>query len=415
MKKLKYDAAFDDGWQYASLTSNAFKDFERMIAAIRRKSENTWEVLEVFKSAFGDSGSSSSESWAESDLNRSMTSSMSNPALFVVSFCTALKNLSDSGYEVPGYDRVNAILHKHAIPLVIQKDRLSLHSRDSEIADVDESEVSTEMQACRFTFNEKDDLIGQGGFGTVYKATRTTSMGSFTHAVKVFSPSAFQKDYDRCLQRFGREIKAMEILKHRSIAKLLEAGQLPDKRPYILMEYVDGKRIDDACQLMSLHDRLRVFCEVADAVGYAHDAGILHRDLKPSNILIQNSVLQPVILDFGCAFIFDEMDDLELTTTLIGTQKYIPPEVVANPKMRNSKQDVFALGVMLYEALSGNTFNLQDIKSMNATDATLRPLDMLIKEATCKFDHRIENGKEFGARLDTFLRNFTIKKSIKML
>ena len=415
MKRLNYDPSFDDGWQYGPLTSETLNEFKSIIAAIKRKTDKTWEVLELFKTAFGNTASSSSESWAESDLNRCMEASISNPALFVVSFCNGLENLNKSGFQVPGYDKVNSILHRNAIPLVIEKDRLSLKNEDVEISDGDESDANSESQKFRLAFNAKDDFVGQGGFGTVYKVTRTTSMGSFTLAIKIFNPSSFQKNRERCLQRFRREIKAMDALKHRSIAKMIEAGQLPDQRPYILMEYIDGKRIDDACKLMKLRDRLRVFHEIADAIGYAHDAKILHRDLKPSNILIRNSVLQPVILDFGCAFIADEIDSIELTTTLLGTEKYIPPEVIAEPKKRDPRQDVFALGVMMYEAFSQTSFNLQDIKSLSAADARLRRLDTLIKDATCKFADRIQNGKELAKRIEVCLHDPSIEKVIKLL
>jgi hypothetical protein len=389
---LNYDPDFDDGWKHASLPTGAYHAFRAIIDGLCRRTGNARDVFETFKSSFGWTFESSSESWAETDLSKAMSSLESNPALFVVSFCNALETISLKGIAVPGHEKINAILKQNEVPLEIVNKELILRLPDLEIEDTDENDAENETPGGRFTFNKETDLIGAGGFGSVYRATRQTSVGTFVHAVKIFDPSPFQPNFERCLARFKREVNVLSSLQHRGIVKLIEAGQLADRTPYLLMSLIDGARFDEFCEPLDYVGRLRAFAEVAGAVGYAHCKGVLHRDLKPSNILVQRSDSQPIILDFGCAFILDGIEETELTTTIIGSQKYIPPEVLADPKLRTSKQDVFAIGVMLYEVFSDVPFNLQSLKLLRSIDQSLESVDRVVALATAQPKSRAKDG-----------------------
>lgn len=396
---LNYDPEFDDEWKYAPLPAEAGRAFRSIIEGICRRSRNAWDVFETFKSSFGWAAGSSSESWAESDMSKALSSCQSNPAIYVVSFCNALEELSSKGVAVPGHEKINAILKQNEVPLEIVNKELILRLPDLEIEDTVENDPENESSGGRFTFNKETDLIGAGGFGSVYRATRQTSVGTFVHAVKIFDPSPFQPNFERCLARFKREVNVLSSLQHRGIVKLIEAGQLADRTPYLLMSLIDGARFDDFCETLDYVGRLRAFADVAGAVGYAHGQGVLHRDLKPSNILVQRSDSQPIILDFGCAFILDGIEETELTTTIIGSQKYIPPEVLADPKLRTSKQDVFAIGVMLYEAFSDTPFNLQSSRPLSAIDPVLEPVDRVVANSTTRTSHRLDDGGELQSAL----------------
>lgn len=396
---LNYDPDFDDDWKYAPLSIDAYRAFRAIIDGICRRTGNSWDVFETFKTSFGWTGGSSSESWAETDMSKALASLEKNPALFVVSFCNALETLSSKGVMVPNHEKINTILKQNEVPLEIVNKELILRLPDLEISDSDEDDERTETTGVRFTFNKATDLIGSGGFGSVYRATRKTSIGSFVHAVKIFDPSPFQPNFERCLARFKREVNVLSSLQHRGIVKLIEAGQLGDRTPYMLMSLVDGVRLDEYCEPLDHVSRIRAFFEIAGAVGYAHSMGILHRDLKPSNILVQRADGQPIVLDFGCAFVLDGIEETELTTTIIGSQKYMPPEVLANPRTRSATQDVFAIGVMLYEAFSDTPFNLQSPKSLSAIDSQLEPVDRIVAAATARTADRIQDGRQLQSAL----------------
>jgi hypothetical protein len=183
----------------------------------------------------------------------------SNPALFVVSFCNALETLSSKAVAVPGHEKINVILKQNEVPLEIVNKELILRLPDLEIEDTVEYDAENESSGGRFTFKKEIDLIGAGGFGSVYRATRQTSIGTFVHAVKIFDPSPFQPNFERCLARFKREVNVLSSLQHRGIVKLIEAGQLADRTPYLLMSLIDGATFDEFCESLDYVGRLRVF------------------------------------------------------------------------------------------------------------------------------------------------------------
>ena len=203
--------------------------------------------------------------------------------------------------------------------------------------------------------------IGQGGMGVVYEAKQDNP--ERTIALKVIRPGATSENI---LRRFKFEANVLGRLQHPGIAQIHEAGTaeiMTDgatvEQPYFAMEYVRGKPLNELIPAMILgtRDRLSLFAKVCDAVQHAHQKGVIHRDLKPGNILVDESG-QPKILDFGVARVTDS--DVQVTTMqtdagqLIGTIPYMSPEQVAGDSRElDTRSDVYALGVVCYQLLSG--------------------------------------------------------------
>jgi len=201
-------------------------------------------------------------------------------------------------------------------------------------------------------------LIGQGGMGRVYEAHQVKP--SRPVAVKVIRPGIVS---DSHIRRFDHEAEILARLRHPGIAQIYTVGtcHLPTGEvPFFVMEYIPEARtlVDYADhKRLSAHDRLDLFRRVCDAVAHGHARGVVHRDLKPSNILI-DAAGQPKVIDFGVAKSTDV--DLALTTMqtdvgqLIGTLQYMSPEQFdGRPDEVDVRSDVYALGVVLYELLSG--------------------------------------------------------------
>lgn len=402
---LQYNDEWDEGWPYDSMPTKAIQAFGKILDGLVRRSENKWSVYEIFKNHFGRPGRSSTESYAETDMVQAMSTFADNPALYVISYYNALEEI-DSKIELKNkVTRLNQILTDYEVPLAIEGRELILKIPDAVVLDSTDSEVNFDHPSTRLVFNRDNDMIGQGGFGTVYKVKRATSVGEFEYALKLFDPSVFQPNPSRCLDRFKREVAVLKSLRHHSIIQLIEAGVMLDGSPYMLLELIDGEHLDEYCRGQDWLGTLRLFCGVAEAVGYAHESGVLHRDLKPSNILVRKSDHHPIILDFGCAFVLDGIDELSLTTTIIGTQKYMPPEVLAEPLLKSTSQDIFALGVMLYEALSNRTFNLQNVSSLTNIHPSLHAVDAIIKKSTAAVASRYSNGLLLHKALLSYLKS----------
>src|SRR6202034_1958701 len=142
---------------------------------------------------------------------------------------------------------------------------------------------------------------------------------------------------------------------HPNIARLLDGGMSSQGEPYLVMEYVEGVRLDSYCaeQRLSIHDRLRLFLKVCSAVNAAHQYLVVHRDLKPSNILV-TAEGEPKLLDFGIAKLIDAEAGLEQTATanVFLTPMYASPEILCG-KPGTVASDIYSLGVVLYELLAG--------------------------------------------------------------
>jgi serine/threonine protein kinase len=190
--------------------------------------------------------------------------------------------------------------------------------------------------------------IGNGGMGAVYLADRVDGELEQRVAIKFLRTGA---DLPSFRQRFLRERQILASLNHPGIARLLDAGHTGG-HPYLVMEYVDGTRIDEYVSGLDTHDILTVFLRVCEAVSYAHRNLIIHRDLKPSNILI-DSAGQPKLLDFGIAKILDAPEETRTTDRLL-TPEYASPEQVRG-EAQATTTDVYSLGAVLYRLLTGQS------------------------------------------------------------
>jgi serine/threonine protein kinase len=202
--------------------------------------------------------------------------------------------------------------------------------------------------------------IGEGGMGIVYLAEQEKPVRRKV-ALKIIKPGM---DTAQVVARFEAERQALAILDHPSIAKVLGGGATDTGRPFFVMELVKGVPITEYCDNVQLspRERLELFIPVCEAIQHAHQKGIIHRDLKPSNVLIamQDGKPVPKIIDFGVAKAIDQrLTEKSLFTqhgTIVGTFEYMSPEQAQMSAMDvDTRTDVYGLGVLLYELLTGTT------------------------------------------------------------
>ncbi len=201
------------------------------------------------------------------------------------------------------------------------------------------------------------EFLGAGGMGAVWLAERTDGGFDQRVALKLIKRGL---DTDEVLRRFRRERQVLAQLEHPNIARLIDGGATEDGRPYLVMEYVVGRPIDDWCdqRRLGIRERLQLFLSVCEAVQYAHSKLTVHRDIKPGNILITDDG-QPKLLDFGLAKLLrDDGSPESLLVTAAGqrmlTPRYASPEQVRGEPV-STASDVYSLGVLLYELLAGHS------------------------------------------------------------
>ena len=190
--------------------------------------------------------------------------------------------------------------------------------------------------------------LGSGGIGTVYLVERMVGGALQRSALKVLSPHAAGPSF---VERFRREQQILASLDHPNITRMLDGGLSEEGEPYLVMEYVDGVPLDVYCDQrhFGIDERLELFLHVCDAVAYAHRNLIVHLDLKPSNIFVTSDGTVK-LLDFGTSKLIQP--DSLLTTTVMATPAYASPEQLRNEPVTTAC-DVYALGVILFELLSG--------------------------------------------------------------
>jgi len=202
--------------------------------------------------------------------------------------------------------------------------------------------------------------LGEGGMGLVYLAEQAEPVKRRV-ALKVIKPGM---DSQYVLARFETERQALSMMDHPNIARVFEAGSTSEGRPYFAMEWIQGIPITQYCDQNALSplERLELFLPVCHAVHHAHQKGIIHRDLKPSNILVAVFDNRPIpkVIDFGLAKALATPDDQRTYFTshgqIVGTIEYMSPEQAsANHSAIDTRSDLYSLGIILYELLSGAT------------------------------------------------------------
>jgi eukaryotic-like serine/threonine-protein kinase len=247
--------------------------------------------------------------------------------------------------------------------------------------------------------------LGEGGMGTVWLAEQTRPIRRQV-ALKIIKAGM---DTAQVVARFEAERQALALMEHPAIARVFDAGATPQGRPYFAMEYVHGESITAYCarQKVPLGDRLGLFLQVCDGVQHAHQRGVIHRDLKPSNILVavQDDHPVPKIIDFGVAkAITRSLTDRTLQTELgsiIGTPEYMSPEQAEMSGLDvDTRTDVYALGAILYELLTGTpVFEALALhgKSLEEIRRTIREVDP--PRPSTRATTRVRTSREHGGVL----------------
>jgi serine/threonine-protein kinase len=202
--------------------------------------------------------------------------------------------------------------------------------------------------------HQLDRLIGEGGFGQVWRAQRDADGESV--AIKVLHLELV-RSVD-AMTRFQRELEAVERLDHPNVVRGLGHGALPDGRPYLILEYVEGPSLREV-----LHERgglppaemLTILEPLCDALQTAHEAGLVHRDVKASNVILarRHGAIRPVLLDFGLVKLVDEVGPgLTSSRSMLGTPAAMAPEQMRGQTV-DPRTDVYALGLLAYHVLTG--------------------------------------------------------------
>lgn len=256
------------------------------------------------------------------------------------------------------------------------------------------------------------ELLGEGGMGSVYVAEQEKPVRRKV-ALKVIK---LGMDSRQVIARFEAERQALALMEHINIARVLDAGKTQGGRPYFVMELVRGQPITEHCDIAELdtRQRLELFLQVCRAVQHAHQKGVIHRDLKPSNVLVAMNDAEPVVkvIDFGIAkAIGQQLTDNTLYTAfsqMVGTPLYMSPEQAGHSNLDiDTRSDIYSLGVLLYELLTGDTpFDRETLKQAgfdeirriireieppkpSARFSTLKAAN----QSTIAHQHRVEPGK----------------------
>ena len=196
---------------------------------------------------------------------------------------------------------------------------------------------------------ELEELVGHGGMSSVYRAH--DSLLERYVALKVLHEQ-YSEDED-FVERFKREARSVAQLQHPNIVTVIDRGE-EDGRQYIVFEFIDGENLKELVVRkgrLAVHDALEIALEVAQGLAFAHDHGLVHRDVKPQNVLL-NGDGRAKVTDFGIARSLDVEQGVTQTGTVLGTSNYIAPEQ-ASGKHVDQHSDVYSLGVVLYEMLTG--------------------------------------------------------------
>ena len=271
--------------------------------------------------------------------------------------------------------------------------------------------------------------IGHGGMGTVFLAERADGQYRRQVAIKLVNPGLGS---EAIVRRFRNERQILSDLDHPNIARLLDGGATEDGLPYLVMEYVDGERIDSWCDShsLSLGDRLKLFQKICAAVQCAHDKQVIHRDIKPGNIVV-TAAGTPKLLDFGIAKVLNPELRADTTETTVGpgpmTPEYASPEQVRGVEI-GPASDIYALGAVLYRLLTGRSphtaegLDLRHVARLICEQEPVKPsvagdsrelagdLDSIVLKALRKEpEARYGSAAELAADIGRHLNGFTVQ------
>ncbi len=225
------------------------------------------------------------------------------------------------------------------------------------------------------------ELIGEGGFGLVFVADQLEPVRRRV-AIKIVKPGIASQ---QIVSRFEAERQALAMMDHENIARIFDAGVTETKQPYFVMELIRGVRLDEFCDnhRLDIRQRLELFISICGAVQHAHQKSIIHRDLKPSNILVtmQDGCAVPKVIDFGLvkAMTYDLVAQTIYTrfAAMMGTPAYMSPEQAEMSSTDvDTRSDIYSLGVILYELLTGET----PVNSARVSGASFDELRRLIRD-----------------------------------
>lgn len=241
------------------------------------------------------------------------------------------------------------------------------------------------------------EQIGQGGMGTVWRAEQLTPLKRAV-AIKFLGTDLRRR---QSALRFAVEQQVLASMSHPHIASVFDSGLSNDHVPYLVMELIDGVPLHTFCdrQRLTIAERLRLVVRVCSAIEHAHQRGIIHRDLKPSNILVASADVAPVpkVIDFGLAKALPwstcggDSVDKTLPGNLIGTPLYMAPEQIVSPDAEiDTRTDVYAIGVILYELMTGDVpFPL----CSHENGGWLKTLHSIVHEEPQRPSHRVQASK----------------------
>jgi len=256
------------------------------------------------------------------------------------------------------------------------------------------------------------EKLGEGAMGVVYLAEQQHPKRRV--ALKILRPEAMSPARE---QRFEFETESLAKLRHPGIATIYESGKATIdglQRPYFAMEFVDGSPLDIHAQNQSQRERVQMIASICDAIEHAHLRGVLHRDLKPANIIVGDDH-RARVLDFGVA---TSVDTEQRASELVGTLPYMSPEQLGSDPDIDCRSDVYALGVVLCEILTGERpHQLSGMTIDEASEQVLRPpvvktellgaeLEMIVRKSIAPSkEDRYGSASELGADLRRYLKH----------
>lgn len=272
----------------------------------------------------------------------------------------------------------------------------------------EDQQTDEDLSGERFGIWQLDARIGRGGIATVYRADRADGEFSQRAAFKVLRRGL---DTDDLIARFRAEREILASLEHPGIAHILDGGTLPDGRPYLVLEYVDGTHIIDYAQAQRLNTRQRLMLlkQVAEALHHAHQHLVVHRDVKPSNVMVTDEGIVR-LLDFGIAKILDPSTSpiaARLTRTGVAmlTPAYGSPELFSGEAVTTGS-DIYQLGLLMAELLTGRPplSSHNDVPRPDLTGLREKDLIAIIHKATREeASGRYDSAGAMGADLNCFL------------